>query len=275
MGLDPVLERLPAALRPRRGGPAAGASAVRSFCLGVLDAVAPHVPAVKLQSACFERFGHRGAKVAEEVLREASERDLQVILDAKRGDIAVTAEHYAESAWGSSGGDPDWLTIQSYLGSDGIDPFLVAGRGAFALVRTSNKGGDAVQTLRLADGRTVAESIATIVAGLGEAHVGERGYSSLGAVVGATKAAEAAKLRSLMPRQIFLVPGFGAQGGTADDVRACFDASGRGALVTASRSVIFAFEPGDADWPAAVGAAAARLRDEVAAVLGASRRAAD
>jgi orotidine-5'-phosphate decarboxylase len=257
VGLDPVLERLPAALRGR------GLEGVRSFCLGVLDAVAGVVPAIKLQSACFERHGHRGVEAAEAVAREASGRGMQVILDVKRGDIAVSAGHYAEAAWGDSGPDPDWITIQSYLGEDGITPFLRRGRGAFALVRTSNPGGDTVQAQELADGRSVAESVAAMVARLGAADVGASGYSSLGAVVGATRASEARRLRDLMPRQLFLVPGYGAQGGTADDVRACFDGQGRGAIVTASRSVIYAFDPGDARWEDAVASSAKRLRDEV------------
>src|SRR5262245_16599807 len=155
VGLDPVLEKLPEALRPGRRGPAAAASALASFCLGVLDAVAPIVPAVKLQAACFERFGHRRVKAAEEVVRAATARGLPGSRDAKRRGSALTAGHYAEAAWGPGGCGPGWMTINAYLGAGGIEPFLVAGRGAFALVRTSNPGGDAVQSPRLADGRSV------------------------------------------------------------------------------------------------------------------------
>jgi len=147
-------------------------------------------------------------------------------------------------------------------------PFLGAGHGAFALVRTSNPSGDAVQSLRLADGRTVAEAVADLVAACGAERCGTSGFSALGAVVGATKPADAAALRGRMPRQMFLVPGYGAQGGGIDDVLPCFRPDGRGALVTASRSVIYAFDPADRQWVDAVRRAADALRRELAAGLG-------
>ncbi len=261
VGIDPVAERLPDELRPRRGRGAAAALA--SFSRGVLDAVAGHVACVKLQSACFERCGPEGAAALVGLIGDASERRLEVILDAKRGDIETSAAHYAEAVFGGAA-PPDWVTVNGYFGADGIEPFLRPGRGAFVLVRTSNPGGDALQAARLADGGTVAELVARIVAAAGAAAVGESGYSSLGAVVGATKAAELAGLRRLMPQQVFLVPGLGAQGGRAGDVREAFDGRGRGAVVTASRSVIYAFERGGPDWKRAVGDAASRFAHEVA-----------
>lgn len=263
VGLDPVLDRLPQALRPR--GSAGAAAAIGSFCLGVLDAVAPHVPCVKLQSACFERYGPAGVETLGRLVGEAKQRGLQVILDAKRGDIGISAEHYAAALF-DAGPQPDWVTVNSYIGDDGIRPFLRPGAGAFALVRTSNPGGDAVQAARLAEGGTVAERVASLVAGLGAEFVGRSGYSALGAVVGATKASEAAVLRALMPQQILLVPGFGAQGAGTEDVRPCFAEDGRGAVVTASRSVIYAFEPGDTAWATAVAGAAEALAEQVAGV---------
>jgi orotidine-5'-phosphate decarboxylase len=215
------------------------------------------------------------------VIAAARQRGLQVILDAKRGDMGLTANHYAAAAFGPDTGDglgnsatpdkPDWITVNSYLGRDGIEPFLRPHHGAFALVRTSNPGGDALQSLSLAvpagSARTVAEAVAALVADLGEAHVGASGYSSLGAVVGATKPQDAARLRELMPRQIFLVPGFGAQGGNARDVALCFDARGRGAIISASRSVLYAFAPGAAEWNHAVRDAASKMADEVSAAI--------
>jgi orotidine-5'-phosphate decarboxylase len=191
----------------------------------------------------------------------------EVILDFKRGDIGISADHYAASARGPM--PSDWTTVSAYLGTDGILPFVGAERGAFALVRTSNPSGDAIQSLRLADGRTVAESVADLVASAGEATVGACGFSNLGAVVGATKRADAAALRDRMPRQLFLVPGFGAQGGGVDDVLPCFRADGRGALVTASRSVIYAFGAGDRDWRTSIRRGAEELRSQVASGLGA------
>lgn len=267
VGLDPVVEKLPAALRPA-GGDEAAAAAIEAFSTGVLDAVAGRAPAVKVQAACFERHGPAGVRSLARVLEHA--RGLacfEVILDWKRGDIGVSAEHYAAAARGAL--DSDWTTVNSYLGADGIAPFLAAGRGAFALVRTSNPSGDALQSLPLADGRTVAQAVADLVAALGAAHLGRAGFSDLGAVVGATKRADAAALRERMPQQIFLVPGFGAQGGGVDDVLPCFRGDGRGALVTASRSVIYAFGPGDRDWAGAVARAAEELRAQIGGALGA------
>lgn len=270
VGIDPVLERLPAALRPADRSPKGGAAAIRAFSLGVLDAVSGVVPCVKFQSACFERFGSYGVEALGQVIDEAGQRSLEVILDAKRGDISLSAEHYASAVFGDEPGPggpgPDWVTVNSYFGADGIRPFLKPGAGVFALVRTSNPGGDAVQGVRLADGRSVAEAVAGLVASIGRDYLGDGGYSALGAVVGATRPDEAGALRAIMPQQILLVPGFGAQGGDVDSVRPCFAADGRGAIVSAGRSVIYAFETGQPDWTSAVAAAAAAFAQQVAAV---------
>jgi orotidine-5'-phosphate decarboxylase len=265
VGIDPVLERLPAALRPEGPAVTQAVEALVAFATGVLDAIAGHVGCVKLQAACFERYGHHGVEAMERVIGAARQRGFLVILDAKRGDVSVSAEHYAAAAFEPAPGaaGPDWITVNSYLGDDAIEPFLRPGAGVFALVRTSNPGGDAVQARRLADGRTVAEAVAGMVAELGQRSVGRCGLSALGAVVGATRPAEMAGLRALMPRQIFLVPGYGAQGGGAADVKPCFLEGGRGAIVAASRSVIYAFDPAAAEWKGAVADAARRFADEV------------
>ena len=267
VGLDPVAEKLPAVLRPAAGDDAA-AAAIEAFSCGVVDAVAGIVPAVKVQAACFERHGPAGVAALARVLAHAGRAgDLEVILDFKRGDIGISADHYAASARGAF--RAAWTTVSPYLGSDSLLPFLAGGHGAFALVRTSNPSGDAVQSQRLADGRTVAEMVADLVAGTGAAHVGAAGFSALGAVVGATKREDAAALRARMPGQLFLVPGFGAQGGGVDDVLPCFRSDGRGALVTASRSVIYAFDPADRAWSGAVRRAAEELRAQIGSALGA------
>lgn len=265
VGIDPVLERLPAQLRPGSPGVSQAVEALAAFAIGVLDAIAGHVGCVKLQAACFERYRHRGVEALERVIGEARQRGFLVILDAKRGDVSVSAEHYAAAAFDPALGTdrPDWITVNSYLGDDAIEPFLRPGAGVFALVRTSNPGGDTVQAQRLADGRTVAEAVATMVAQLGGRSVGRCGFSAVGAVVGATRPAEVAGLRALMPQQIFLVPGYGAQGGGVADIRPCFLDRGRGAIVAASRSVIYAFDPGADDWKGAVRDAARRFADEV------------
>lgn len=279
VGLDPVLERLPAAHRP--ADPAdvdAVASAIEGFCLDVVDAVAEHVPAIKPQSACFERYGWRGVRALETVIARARERGLEVLLDIKRGDIGTTAAHYGAAARGMGA---DWATASPYLGVDGIEPMLAAGLGVFALVRTSNPGGDRVQSLPAAgakgageaggaaDGGTLADAVADLVAEAGRASVGDRGFSALGAVVGATKPRDAARLRTRMPEQIFLVPGYGAQGGGVDDVLPCFDAAGRGAVVTASRSVLYPTPPEDPAWATAIGDAAAELAETIGRATGA------
>ena len=268
VGIDPVLERLPSAVRGdvhgSVNGRAAGPlSAIRAFSLGVVDAVADAVPCVKFQSACYERYGPDGVRVRDEAVTAARERGLIVVLDAKRGDIGISAEHYAAAT-----GAANWVTINAYLGADGIAPFVTGSRGAFALVRTSNPGGDRLQTAPLADGRQVCDLVAAMVADAGQANVGTRGYSALGAVVGATKPEDAERLRSAMPQQIFLLPGFGAQGAGVDDVRASFDENGFGALVTASRSVIYAAAPAGSDWQGAVAEAARRLADDVGRGVG-------
>jgi orotidine-5'-phosphate decarboxylase len=265
VGLDPVLEKLPAGVR---AGNAEPAGAIAAFSRGVVRAVAGHAAAVKFQSACYERYGAAGVAALWELQHEASEAGLAVILDAKRGDIGVTAEHYAAAA-AASGAHA--VTVNGYLGPKTLEPYLGAGLGIFALVRTSNPDSDAVQSPKLTDGRTVAEMMADHVAGLGASRIGRHGYSDVGAVVGATKAEDGRALRARMPRQVFLVPGYGAQGGTADDIRALQDGraeTGGGVLVTASRSVIYAFDAGDAKWEKAVERAAIVLATEIRGVVG-------
>jgi orotidine-5'-phosphate decarboxylase len=263
VGLDPVLDRLPPALRG--GDPV---RALDAFCRGVIIAVAEHAAAVKFQSACFERYGGPGFGLLAELIPFAAEQGLAVVLDAKRGDIGVTAEHYAAMA---AGFGAHAITANPYLGPETLTPYLKAGLGVFALVRTSNPDSDAIQGLKLADGRTVAEMTADHVARLGHSHEGQNGYSNLGAVVGATKAADGRALRGRMPKQFFLVPGYGAQGGTADDIRALLDGRpecGGGVLVTASRSIIYPAETGSGDWTKAVSRAAITFATELRQVIG-------
>jgi len=283
VGLDPVYRRLPAGLQSK-GEPTAVdcVKAIEAFSVGVVDAVAEVVPCVKIQSACFERYGAAGVAAYHRVVAKATGAGLMIIGDAKRGDIGISAAHYAAGCLdnvvdtsGQTMPGPDALTINAYFGHDGIEPFVEVARqksrGLFALVRTSNPGGDAIQNQKLADGRTVSQQVAAIIAQLGDAEgcVGESGYSLLGAVVGATKPADAVSLRQLMPRQIFLVPGFGAQGAGADDVRACFNQDGLGAVITASRSIIYAFDADADDWQAAVCDAAQQMKKQIADITGA------
>ncbi len=283
VGLDPVYEKLPGELRCGTPDGAGAVGAIARFCEGVIDSVAGVVPAVKLQSACFERYGGAGVELLASLVEQVRERRMVAILDAKRGDIGVSAEHYAAAAFGS---DPergaDAVTLSGYMGSDTIEPFLAQpSRGVFVLVRTSNPGSDSIQSQRLADSRTVAELVADEVAALGRKHVGACGLSNVGAVVGATKPEDGARLRARMPDQVFLVPGYGAQGGTAADIRGMLRpetvraapstvgcAARAGVLVTASRSIIYPGGPGERDWRGAIGAAAKKLATEIAKVVG-------
>ncbi len=274
VGIDPVYERLPDEVREN----VEPIEAIYEFCLTTLRAVADHTPAVKFQSACFERYFSEGLDCLHSLIEDAHDLDLLVINDAKRGDIGSSAQHYAVGCLArDDAGDfagPDALTVNSYLGEDSLKPFLdiciEQNKGLFALVRTSNPGGDAVQSQILKDGRTVAQMVASLINEIGSHndYVGESGYSCLGAVVGATKRDDAAELRKLMPQQIFLVPGYGAQGGIADDVKVCFKPDGTGALITASRSIIYAYDsPSDTNWRSAIEQAAAKMKKDIAAIL--------
>jgi len=282
VGLDPVVEKLPETLRRQFVGRAAGSAqtghgegdvaAVAAFCEGVIDAVAGIIPVIKPQAACFERLGAPGVALLHRLIERAVQRGIVVILDAKRGDIGVTAEHYAAAAFDGPHA-ADACTVSGYLGPDTIRPMMRPDRGVFVLVRTSNPESDAVQSLRLADGRTIAEMMADLVAAEGAGRVGARGLSDVGAVVGATKAAEGEQLRARMPQQYFLVPGFGAQGGTLDDVRRLVRAGARspgelGVVVNASRSVLYpAGSASSGDWQDAVRAAAVSFKAELAKLI--------
>lgn len=284
VGLDPVLERLPAEVRSGVEPTNAhdSAAAIGRFSAGVLESIAPHAACVKLQSACFERYLWPGIRVYHELIHQARLLGLIVIADVKRGDIGVTANHYAAASladplftdWDDLAA-PDAVTLSPYLGMDAINPFIdvaaAEGKGVFVLVRTSNPSGDALQTAQLKTGATVSMAVAEMVndAGRAPACLGSNGYSLLGAVVGATKTAELAGLRRAMPNAIFLVPGIGAQGGSIRDTLACFNPDGFGAVLTASRSVIYAHEQAGAtgDWRLAVDRQAAALRGQVRSVL--------
>lgn len=286
VGIDPVYERLPQNLK-HDAGPDSEASpqhrvrAIEQFVTGLLEAVVPHTPCVKFQSACFERYFGPGAQAYHQLVHQARQLGLIVINDAKRGDIGISAAHYAAAGLAdcpfanlNHALGPDAITVNPYLGGDGLNPFLdeaiSSDKGIFALVRTSNVSSDTLQALRLDDGRTVAQAVAQIIADLGKQSeaVGDSGYSLLGAVVGATKSADIAELRQLMPQQLFLVPGFGAQGGSAQAVKACFKSDGTGAIVSASRSVIYAYEgKTNESWQSAIEAAAIEFKEQIRSVL--------
>ncbi len=258
VGIDPVFSKLPEPLRA-----ADEIQAIESFSLGVLDAIEGAVPAIKPQSACFERYGSSGYAALEKIIAKGRGMGFVVILDAKRGDIGSSAQHYAK---GAADMGAHFITVSPYMGPSTIEPFLDAGLGVFALARTSNPDSDEVQLNELADGRRVVHAISSMIASVGSGHQGSSGLSALGAVVGATKAAdEMGMLRGLMPDQMFLVPGVGAQGGTVDDVRPmcrpeAASAGQLGVIVNASRSVLYQ-SSGEQDWQQGVAQAAAEFSD--------------
>ena len=250
VGLDPRIESIPDDFRRHHGGyglsEQKAADCILAFNRQIIDVVAPLVPIVKPQIALYELFGGAGIDAYRETIRYAHERGLLVIGDIKRGDIGSTAAAYAKAHLVSDDGSTaDAVTVNPYLGRDSVEPFLDVckgyGKGLFVLVRTSNPSAKDLQDIDAGTGK-VFEAVARHVADWGAELLGESGYSSVGAVVGATWPEEATLLREMMPKTPFLVPGYGAQGGTAADVRPCFDDEGLGAVVNSSRGVIFAHE---------------------------------
>jgi orotidine-5'-phosphate decarboxylase len=271
VGLDPRPELFPVELR---GEPPADASA--RFCRGIIDAIAPYAVGVKPQLAFFEALGPPGLTAFEEVCEYARTAGLVVLADGKRGDIGSTARAYAAAYLEprGEGGRPiaDALTVNPYLGRDSVEPFLAAcrrhGSGIFCVVRTSNAGGAEVQELALSDGRPLWQHVASLVNEWAQELIGQRGLSSVGAVIGATHPRAVGEARKLLPQSVLLLPGLGAQGATPADVARAFTSGPASALVAAARSVIYAYRHGEEDWRSAAAAAAAQLRSEVWAAAG-------
>ena len=250
VGLDPAINRIPKIWLDKRGivlqsSIAESAEAIYQYNLMVLDAIADLVPAVKPQSAYYELFGSAGIIALEKTITAARERDLLVILDVKRGDIASTAAAYAQSYLPSQPQRPyeaDAITIVPYLGSDCLDPFfseaIAWGKGIFVCVKTSNPGASIVQEQQIGD-RYLYEIIADLIASASAKSLGTSGYSGIGAVVGATYPEAAIKLRRQLPNSLFLVPGVGAQGGGNEGIKACFNPDGLGAVVSSSRAIMY------------------------------------
>ena len=276
VGLDPRLDLLPMELRGEAVlGRAAAASSVARFCKGIVDAVGPYVVAVKPQTAFFEALGSDGFRALEEVCDYARSAGLLVLVDAKRGDIGSTSRAYAEAYLEPrDDGIPlaDAMTASPYLGLDSVEPFLAAcrrhGAGVFFLVRTSNAGAADVQDLVMSDARPLWHHVAELIHEWSEPLVGEKGMSSVGAVVGATHPRALSEARRLLPLSPLLLPGVGAQGATPADVARAFTAGPASALVTASRSVIFAYRDSEVDWRTAAGTEAQNLAAQVWAAAG-------
>jgi orotidine-5'-phosphate decarboxylase len=280
VGLDPdPMQLWPGADSVASGASAADAAAdaVTAHCRRVLDAVAPACVAVKLQSASFERLGPAGMRSRDLVADYAHELGLLVVLDAKRGDIDVSAQAYAQAAFGGietpwgpvAGSASDAITVAPYMGRDSIQPFVDGGRptgaGTYVLVRTSNPGAADLQERHAEHGEPFWSLTARIVADLGAQAAGTPdGLTPVGAVVGATAPDHLERLRELMPRTPFLLPGVGAQGGRVEDLAAAFAPGPGAALITVSRSIVGAFRKTGGD-PAD---AARRAAEDLRAIAG-------
>ncbi len=260
VGIDPDYARLPAEIAEHREMNDASDSevaldAVLEFSRRIIKIVAPYVPAVKINTAFFERYYWEGVEGYYELLQEAAEHNLLVIGDCKRGDIGSTSEMYARSALSDPDFanlddmvGPDAITVNGWAGLDGVKPFIDVAReeqkGVFVWVRASNESAAVIQDAKLEGGLTVCEHFGLQVANWASAEelLGRQGYSAVGAVVAAKDKEATKRLREMMPKCFFLVPGYGAQGSTVEDVAAAFKEDGSGAIVTASRSVIYAYE---------------------------------
>lgn len=257
VGLDPVIEKLPEGIERNLVG-------MKKFCEGIIDVVAGTASCIKPNLAFFERHGWEGMKVFFDVCTYAKTKDLIVIADGKRNDIGSTCEAYAD-AYLSADAPIDALTVTPYLGSDGITPFIDRaekhGKGIYVLVKTSNVSSGEIQDLPTGD-EAVHEHLAQLVEAWAAQHIGSvSNLSCVGAVVGATYPEELKYLRTLMPHVPFLIPGYGAQGGSADDVKYGFLPNGQGAVVNSSRGIIYASKA--KDWKEASGKAVQEMATEL------------
>lgn len=274
LGIDPRPERHPSTHPDTHGNdPATVARAVVTYFRETLETTAELVACVKLQSAFFERLGIPGLIAMAQLLADVKNLGIPVILDAKRGDIGETAGAYADAYLGEGVFNADALTVNPYLGRDALAPFAKAaterGRAIFVLVKTSNPGSADLQDLDVSGTRRpLWQHTADLVAGLAREHASEAGFGPVGAVVGGTHPNDLATARRMLPHSLFLVPGFGAQGASANDVVAAFTTEGLGAVVNASRSLTYVTSAGD--FADAAATAARTMRDDINAAIGAS-----
>ena len=279
VGLDPRWPSLPEAIRSgiddRNLQSVANATAC--YCREVIDAVCESAAVIKPQAAFFEQLGPHGMLALYDAIQYARKAGLLVLLDGKRGDIGSTAEGYADAYLGA---DSPWqcdaLTVNPYLGDDTLEPFVNTANqrsaGIFVLVKTSNPGSGFIQDQSI-DGQTIYQKMAGLVQSMASRSAGISKYGNVGAVVGATYPQQLADLRAAMPNAWILIPGYGAQGGTAADVAHGFDSRGSGAIVNSSRGIIFAYQQPAAaslDWQQAVAQAAREMADQLNQATGRS-----
>ncbi len=255
VGLDPDISKIPACYKTNNNNAnplSAVTEVIYKFNCDIIDTVADLVPAVKPQMAFYEKYGYYGVAAFEKTVAYAKSKELVVIEDAKRNDIGNTAKAYADGHLGvvealdgsySSAFDVDFLTVTPFLGSESINPFIDVckknNKGIFVLVKTSNTSSGEIQDVITKDGISISQSLAKYVAKQSEAVDGKYGYSSIGAVVGATYPEEAFALRKIMPKSYFLVPGYGVQGASAENIVPCFNPDGLGAIINSSRGILY------------------------------------
>lgn len=259
VGLDPRIDQMPMFITSdavAKYGKTEGAirKCITNYHKKIIDIVTDLVPGVKLQIAFYEQYGSGGILAFKDTVDYAKSKNLIVIIDAKRNDIASTAAAYANSLLGQTNIfghsepiiDADCITVSPYLGRDSLEPFVETcknyGKGIFILVKTSNPGSSDLQDLKLLDGSELYLTVAKLVHHYAVQLIGKAGYSAIGAVIGATFPDQAKVLRKMLPQSIFLVPGYGTQGATGHDITSCFNNDGLGAVVNASRSLTYEFE---------------------------------
>ncbi len=283
VGLDTSFDYLPDDMKRGVTNFDEAADAIYEFNKNIIDNVYDVVPSVKVQIAYYEAYGSAGIRAFERTVNYAKEKGLIVIADCKRNDIGSTAACYSKAYLGETplngravkAFKADMLTVNGYLGFDGIKPFVedvkAHDKSIFVLVKTSNPSSGELQNLKLENGKFIYEQMGELVSEWGKDSVGEYGYSDVGAVVGATHPEEAEKLRRELPHTFFLIPGYGAQGGSAQMLKVCFDSDGLGGVVNSSRGIICAYK--DAKYAGKTYAEAARaacldMQKDLASVIG-------
>jgi orotidine-5'-phosphate decarboxylase len=286
VGLDPKLEYVPSFIKDKyflQDGETlkSAAKAIFKFNQAIIDEICDIVPAIKPQAAYYEMYGHHGVKTLERTIRYAQLKGMYVITDGKRNDIGATMEAYATAHLGSvkigeNEIEPfgaDALTVNGYLGTDGIDPLLKIckerDKGIYVLVKTSNKSSGELQD-KLIDGTPIYAVMGDMCEKWGEDTIGKYGYSAVGAVVGATYPQQLAELRQRLPHTMFLVPGYGAQGGGAEGLKGAFDENGLGAIVNSSRAVMCAYQKegcDERDFAKAARREVIRMRDDITSYI--------
>ncbi len=283
VGIDPKYDMVPEFIKAKYDQTVEGmAQACTEFNKALIDAVYDVIPAVKLQLAYFEKLGIAGITSFYATCKYAKQKGMIIMADAKRGDIGSTCSAYSSAYLGkvetqdgkTSIYDADFITLNPYLGTDSVNPFVEDckeyDKGAFVIIKTSNKSSGELQDLKLENGKTVYEQVAELVEKWGEDLIGKYGYSSISGVVGATYPEQLQKIREIAPHTFFLIPGYGAQGGKAEDIALGFDKNGIGGIVNATRSLMGAYKLerwsniySEKQFAEATRAEALRMRDEL------------